>query len=419
MMTDHSQLAEVRADHLSRTALHQRSWRRAGRCVKGCRVLMLDADLRPSLAACRSLGRSGHEVGVCITTGDPFASYSRYAIRTHALPDPRGEASAYHTAIESIVREHAYDVILAVHDWTLARLGSLEQQLSVPCFPFVGRSVDLLTDKVGLADLCAATGTAYPATVELAPDVDWTAAMAAVGGLPVVIKGARSSQANQDRIAFQQGATVATSIAQAKSNADFLREQGLVPIMQARIDAVEKVNAAIIRRAGHTELRYAHRVLREVPSTGGVGIALQTIDPEAGVGGEAVSILERVCAAADHVGIAQAELYRARGDRRLYLLDVNPRLWGSTWFAERLGLRVLDRGIRLALDLPAPPYPAKYAAGRRFHYPPGEWRWLRDHNHLGHALWNIARTTRPWDVFEADLVSDPIPLLHKALAKAR
>jgi predicted ATP-grasp superfamily ATP-dependent carboligase len=379
-------------------------------------VLLLDADSRQSLAVCRALGRAGHEVGVCVGAAERIASYSRFASRAHEVPNPCGDGSAFASAVTALVRENAYDVLVAMHDWTISRLFSLDRPLPAPCFPLVTQSAALLMDKVALAAVCGDAGVAYPVTIVLDSAIDIGDAVASVGGGPVVVKAARSAEATAMRVAYRRGAAVAADDGEAEAAAGALRDEGLVPIVQERIDASEKVNAVVLRWHGQCELRYAHRVLREVPITGGVGIALQTIDVQAGVGAEAVEILERLCAATDHDGIAQAEMYRSKRDGLLYVVDVNPRLWGSVWFAERLGLRVVERGVRLALGLPAPTAPSEYAIGRRFHHLAGEWRWIHSHDRRARAVRDVLRTTRPWDVYEADLLSDPKPMFRQAAA---
>jgi hypothetical protein len=186
------------------------------------------------------------------------------------------------------------------------------------------------------------------------------------------------------------------------------------PVVQSRVIPAEKINAVVITRNGASEYRYAHRVLRETPITGGIGVALETISAERDSGGEAADLLERICDAARYSGLAQAEFCRSAEDGRLYLLDVNPRLWGSTWFAERLGQRVVERGVRFALDLPQLA-PQPYRLGRRFHTPVGEWRWLRERDRKIAGLIEIARSTRPWDVFEYVYGRDPAPLALYAM----
>lgn len=383
-------------------------------------VLILDPWWRSSLAACRALGRrAAFEVGVAGTVPGKLAAgptaISRYATRYDLLPDPAGPADEFGEALRQLIAKRGYDVVIATSDSTLARLATVS--LPVPTFPNVGPAFSVLADKAGLADLCATVAVAYPRTISPQTAGEIRTAVGELG-LPVIVKSSRSAEAGSLVVRSAPGARVCHDPEDAVVAASLLTEAGLRPIVQSRVRSMEKVNAVVIRKNGAGDYRYAHRVLRETPISGGIGVALETISAEAGSGGEAAEILERVCDAAGYSGLAQAEFYRSADDGRLYLLDVNPRLWGSTWFAERLGQRIVERGVRFALDL-APLAPRPYRIGRRFHTPIGEWRWLRERDGRLGGLVELARTTRPWDVFEFVDVRDPAPLAIYALLAVR
>jgi phosphoribosylaminoimidazole carboxylase (NCAIR synthetase) len=317
-------------------------------------------------------------------------------VRRHVIANPAGPAAPFQRDLEQLLSRHRYDVILATADLTLARLASVD--VPVVTSPSLGRGWDALNDKLALADVAARSGVEYPATASAETDAGIDGAAAAFG-LPVVVKAMRSAEADAEGVRLARGATPARDVVQAIAAARRLRSTGVRPIIQAAVSAAEKVNAVVIRSGGRSELRYAHRVNREVPITGGIGVSLETIPAESGDGREAVDALERLCDTVGYEGLAQAEFYRGADDGRLYVLDVNPRLWGSTWFAERLGLRVTERSIRVALGLPSLP-PVRYEVGRRFHAPFGELRWVRDqHRRLG-ALAALARASRPGDVVD-------------------
>jgi ATP-grasp domain len=379
-------------------------------------VLLLDPWVRASLAACRALGRTADfEVGVGgydsrrLAAG-PAAS-SRYATRFHVLPEPRGPGGAFEEALARLVANYGYDVVLATDDITLARLASVD--VPVPTFPDVGKAFQSLTDKAALADVCAQIGVAYPET--RAPSNEPQTALAANElKLPVVVKSSRSAEAGPDAVRGAKGARVCWAVNDAVKAAQDIRRVGLQPILQARIRFKEKLNAVVIRSKRASEFRYAHLVLREAPPSGGIGVAVETLSAEAGVGAEAVDLLERLCDATCYEGLAQAEFYRSADDGQLYLVDVNPRLWGSTSFAERLGQRVVERGVRFALGL-APLGPAEYPLGKRFHTPFGEMRWLQGQRSKSAGLAELIRTTRPRDTFEYFDGRDLLPLGVTAL----
>jgi hypothetical protein len=384
----------------------------------GWNVLLLDCWERAALAACRTLGRSGHRVGVAAAPEALLAARSRFAACVHRLPDPHRQAEPFRVGLDAIIRAHAYDVVVAVHDGTLARLGSLGP-LAVPCAPSVDRGHARLTDKFGLAAIARDAGVPYPATFR--PDRGENIAELVASGclaLPFVVKSERSATAEPELVRVARGATVATDVAAGMRAFDALRREGVTPLLQRRVEGAMKLNAALIRRGGRTEFRYAHRVLRECPPAGGTGVTLETIPPDRGLGATAVRLLERVCDAAGYEGLAQAELYVERGSGSTYLIEVNPRLWGSTWFAERLGQRVVERLIRHALGLASPPQDP-YPVGRRFHHLSGELNWLRQRGRPARDLLELAATTRPWDVFDGLDPADSYPVLHHALARRR
>lgn len=383
-------------------------------------VLILDPWSRSSLAACRGLGRRPEfEVGVAgyrsgrLAAGP--AAISRFASRYDLLPDPCGPADEFGDALGRLVAKRRYDVVLATTDPTLARLATID--VAVPTFPDVGPAFGILADKAGLVDVCETVHVAYPKTLSPHTDDDTRAAVDELA-LPVVVKSSRSAAAGPLVVNAASGARVCLDVEDAVHAVRQLLAAGMQPLIQSRVRSTEKINAVIIRRNGASEYRYAHRVLRETPLSGGIGVALETISADRGSGGEAADLLERVCDGAGYSGLAQAEFYRSADDGRLYLLDVNPRLWGSTWFAERLGQRIVERGVRFALDL-APIASRPYRLRRRFHNPIGELRWLRERNKRVEGLIELARSTSPWDVFEGFDARDPVPLALYALAALR
>ncbi len=380
------------------------------------KALILDPWERPSLAACRALGRAdGYVLDVAGYDRRRLAgpaAVSRFVRRFHRIPDPAGPRAAFDDALRGLVAREGYDVLVATSDLTLARLSTLE--LPLPSFPDTGPAFCRLVDKVALEGLSRSAGVAYPTTRMIGPEDD-VESIAAANPLPLIIKSARSASADEGGAAAAKGAQVCRTIADVLAAVAELRAAGLVPILQERVPFVDKLNAAVIRNEGRSEFRYAHRVLREAPAAGGMGVSLVTISPDSGAGAEAVEQLERICDAAGYRGLAQAEFYRSGQDGRLYLLDVNPRLWGSTWFAERLGQRLTERGVRFALGL-APIDQHPYRVGRRFHAG-GVLRWLADQEGTARGLLELVRTTRPWDVVEID-PRDMKPLATRVLQAA-
>jgi predicted dehydrogenase len=368
-------------------------------------VLVLDPWERMSLAACRALGHRGHRVGIAGHRASDLAAASRFAARYDRLPDPAGPAAPYEYALSQLVAEQGYAAIISTHDATIARLATIGSP--APTLGRLDAGWRQLVDKHALASVTVAAGVRYPHSVPVTGPDDVPAAIERTG-LPAFVKSGSSAWATADRVAFQRGASFVTTPGEFDAAVRALLADELPVIAQEWIAGATKLNAVVLRREESVDVRYAHRVLREHPMSGGTGIALETLDAERGDGAAAIALLERVADAAGYRGLVQAEMYRSRSDGELYLIDVNPRLWGSTWFAERLGIGIVERSLRAALDL-APLPPPSYPAGRRFHTLSGEARWLAAHPRRLHAARELAGTIRPSDTFDYVDPRDPVP----------
>ena len=371
-------------------------------------VLVLDGWERMSLGAVRALGRRGVAVG---TAGarryDELTATSRYARWFDSLPAATGPAEPYERALAELVERRGYVAIVSCHDATLARLASI--RLPVPTLARLDAAWHAVQDKLGLARIAREIGVGYPPTEPVESPADAAAALARRGG-PVYVKSRTSAVAGPARVGFERGAARADTPEEATDAARRLAAEGLSVIVQPPIGGVTKYSAILLRREGATEFRYAMRFVREFPRTGGIGVTLDSLDAATGEAAEVTRVLERVCERVGYEGIIQAELYRDAAGK-LHLVDVNPRLWGSVWFAERLGIRPVERSIRAALRLPPLP-PPRYAAGRRFHTVSGEVRWLLEDPSPGRATLRLVAALRPEDAVEWVDLSDPVATVH-------
>jgi biotin carboxylase len=111
-----------------------------------------------------------------------------------------------------------------------------------------------------------------------------------------------------------------------------------------------------------------------------------------------------VCAAAGYDGVVHAELLEHADGTTL--IELNPRLSGTTWFRERLGLQPTERAVRLALGLPALP-PVRVPAGRTFHVLPLEARVAARSGRLSSL--RALGWWRPGDRVDGVTLTDPWP----------
>ena len=353
------------------------------------------------MAACRALGRAGYAVDVTRSRRYEEAAVSRHAAVSFRVPPLPLAVSDWCDAVRRIVHAQTYDVVIATTDAVVAALPFLD--LPVPTTPRMeGRQVALI-DKGQLADLCAQASVSYPRTDRPRTPAEDELVARGVGN-PLVVKAARSASVSSDQVILLPGADVVRDPTSARRALGNIRRLGVDPIVQEYLEG-QKLQAAIIRRAGHTSCRLAFGVVREFPPERGTETMLEALGTNTGTGERIVTMLERLADAAGYDGLLQAEFIWVPHTRQLSVIDINPRLWGSLTCAELLGYNMTERVVRDAMGLdpmPQPPDPA----GRRYHHVSRELRWLLAKRRFPRGYLSTFSVRDVWDL---PSLTDPFP----------
>ena len=177
-----------------------------------------------------------------------------------------------------------------------------------------------------------------------------------------MVKARTSAHATADAVACARGATTVDSVESGARKIARLRERGFEPIVQRLVAKGRKLGVVLLRRGSTLEIAYAHVVLREYPPSGGRAAAVRTAMRDDHGAIRAIALCDRVCAAAGYEGVIHAELLEHAGG--ITLIELNPRLSGTTWFRERLGLRPGSAPSGSRSGFPPYPRPASRSAGR-------------------------------------------------------
>ncbi len=122
----------------------------------------------------------------------------------------------------------------------------------------------------------------------------------------------------------------------------------------------------MLYQQGKLRAQFAHRRLREKPPKGGVSVLSESTRLEPKLAEQSEKLLD----ALDWHGIAMVE-FRHGEDGRFYLMEINPRLWGTTQLAIAAGVDFPRLLYRLAIEEPLGPAPA-YRLGQRLRWIPGD-----------------------------------------------
>ncbi|MGF1549043.1 MAG: ATP-grasp domain-containing protein [Sphingomonadaceae bacterium] len=281
-------------------------------------VLVLGDDCQAFLAIVRSLGRRGHEVHGAAPdlSGPAFAS--RYLAAVHELPPYRGDGGRWAEAMEALIAEYDFGLVVPCSDASLAVLDHHGRRLGRDRLALAPReALAILSDKCHTRELARTLGIPL-APGRLVRQGDGAAGLVAEFGLPLVLKPCRS---------------YALGSARQKERALILRDEerlgaalsglgGRRHIVEAHV-AGTGVGLSLLARRGEIFYAYQHRRRRQIRETGPSSVRVSEA-PDQRLFAEAAKIAR----ATGLHGVAMCE-FLERADGSHLLLEVNPRPWGS------------------------------------------------------------------------------------------
>ncbi len=304
-------------------------------------VIVTDGETRPALAAVRSLGARGLPVHVLAANRRALAGASRFARALHVVPSPEHEPAAWADAVAHIASAMPSALVLPVTEIALgtAFAFELDRRAAVAAPP--RDAFDRAVDKHALLEDARACGIPTPRSVlvERPAEIE---TLPPGFSFPVVMKARRSRWLERGR--WHSGAV------RVVRDAESLRRMREEPGFEAGALVQEWVPGSgagvfFLFDRGTALVRFSHRRLREKPPSGGVSVLCEAVDPDPELAVWSEALLRRL----DWHGIAMVE-YRRASDGRAWLMEVNPRLWGSIQLAIDAGadfpalLVALERG---------------------------------------------------------------------------
>jgi predicted ATP-grasp superfamily ATP-dependent carboligase len=344
-------------------------------------VLVPDGEQRAALAVVRSLGRRGVKVHVASHVRRSLAGGSRFAASESQVPDPIKGAEQYAAAIARLAADRDTLAILpSTEASTMALLEYRDLLGSVRIASSDLARFRLATDKEAVLSLASRLEMDVPAqwTVQAVEDIDSVPAER----YPLVVKPARSVVTG---IAGRRKVGVRYA-GDRKELAEIIGQLGPEAgpfLLQARING-PGVGIFLLRWNGSILATFAHRRIREKPPSGGVSVCCESIAAPSELVRQSTRLLE----ALNWEGVAMVEYKQDRSTGRHYLMEVNPRFWGSLQLA-------IDSGVDFPWHLyqaiegdPVTPIP-RWEVGRR-----SRWIW----GEVDHLLTRLRHTPATLDL---------------------
>jgi len=316
------------------------------------RVLVLDADMVPSLTISRSLSRQQCVVDAASHTLNPLAKYSNAVSGIYQYPDPLGAPEAFVEWLLEHVRTHHYDLVIPVTERTLVALSERRESLhhvkiAMPSAHSLEVALDksqtlALADKVGVPRPRGMTLTSIQELADLKKSIKF----------PVVLKPTRSIGSGEGGASQLQ---VSYAFDVAELTAGCIHALRFGPVLLQELFSGIGVGVELIAQHGKIAYAFQHRRLHEVPLTGG-GSSLRKSEP---IMPSLLQASERLIAALDWNGVAMVEFKLNPATQEFCLMEINGRFWGSLPLAVAAGADFPAMLLNMEMDgamQPCPPY---------------------------------------------------------------
>ncbi|MGA2831646.1 MAG: ATP-grasp domain-containing protein [Terracidiphilus sp.] len=333
------------------------------------KVLVLDAESAAGLETVQSLGRYGCTVHTAAFQARQRFRSSRFVRRHFLLGTLKDEA--IHDLV-SLFEAEKYDLVVPATEVSLLAMlspeipDSLYQRAALAPRP----SVQTALDKQAVWELAQRIGVRVP-TSELV-----CSSSSQPDTFPVVLKPVHSKR-NADGVVKEFGVTIVRDLTQWRA-ALTTTYQG-IPVQQQQYIPGKGLGVEMLFQHGKPQWAFLHERVHELPLTGGgssyrVSLALRD---------DLVESATLLLSALDWHGVAMVE-FKVTPSGDAYLMEINPRLWGSLALAIDCGVDFPVGLLRLATGQPIPPQP-RYRTGyyTRNLYRDIEWlktNWKADHS---------------------------------------
>ena len=284
-------------------------------------ALVIHSQGNKSQAIIRSLGRKGIEV--IATDSSRFAAgfYSRYVNNHLITPSPILKPEEFISTIEQRVKKGDIDVIIPSNSAETLLIshykGRFEPYTKVPFAPY--QRMVQLHNKATMSTLASDLGILIPET--FAPrNFEEIKKIAQKVSYPVVIKP-KESTSSKGIMYVQSYEDCLTTVKKYFENSN--TEISELPLIQEYIPG-DGYGVSVLFNNGDLRALFTHKRLREYPLSGGPSTLRESVHH---VQMERIAV--DLMTACEWHGVAMVEFKLHQVTKKPYLIEVNPRFWGS------------------------------------------------------------------------------------------
>jgi hypothetical protein len=328
-------------------------------------VLVLDGHSRAAVETVQSLGRAGLEIDLAAESLDCVAVHSRYATRKLLQPQSASPGDFHHWLGQQDLQRN-YELIVPSTEASLMILRLLDETNSLRTRAVLSRNLalDVALDKHSTWRLARELGVPAADSVLL----DAHTRIDPPAAYPVVLKPLHSK--------IKVDGKLETLAAEIIRNKDGYKEylQRWLPrtaLLQQDYIPGRGVGADFLFDRGKKIWEFVHERVHELPLSGGASSYRRSISPMPVLLADA----ERILTSLGWHGVAMVE-FRVDVHGKHWLIEINPRLWGSLALAIDAGVDFPVGLWRLAQGLKVSPQ----TSYRKYFYTrdlPNDLEWMK------------------------------------------
>ena len=288
-------------------------------------VMVLDAENRSSLAVIRSIGRAGIAVFAASHNSDAIGLASKYTYKKLTYSNPNKEPKKFAEEVYVLVNKYKPSMLIPCSDLSLELILEHESNFkSFTCLPFSNfETIKKVLDKGEVLKLAKNTGINIPNSKTVFPG-DKIESFPC----PAIVKAKKSF--NDTAMGFDKPSVFyANEIEDINYHLKYIHCPSL---LQEKITG-EGIGLFILAKNGEILNSFAHKRVLEKPPTGGVSVLSESIDIKNTPYTECQELVQKL----GLDGMAMIE-FKRHSDGKLYLMEINPRFWGSLQLAISSGV---------------------------------------------------------------------------------
>lgn len=274
-------------------------------------AVLLDGENRSTLAVTRSLGRRGLKVGVVGPLGC-ISHASRYCSQVIVQSK---EQSRHIVELKQLLLESQPSLFLPMSDQSIGLVSTDPEVYKKSPFPDL-QAMRIVQEKEKLLELCKNLNVLSPKTKLVSSDgdiMDWNQ-------FPSVLKPAHASDVGK---VYKPMVKYFNNFPDLQNHIRTNREDAPW-LLQEQISG-PGIGVFILAKDGQVITTFGHQRILDKPPSGGVSVLSKSISRSEAPVAEA----SRLISALRWTGVAMVEFKRCNIRNQPFLMEINPRFWGS------------------------------------------------------------------------------------------